>query len=198
MKRIAIAGGIGAGKSEATDYLSRLGYGVIDADEIAREVVEPGQPAWRALRDAFGDAVLHGDGTLDREFLAQVVFADPSALRRLNSITHVQIGLEILRALKSASTNVVFIALPLFQPEHRTAFELDEVWLVQASPDVALSRLLQYRGMNDEGARARLASQMSNDERAAIVDHVIWNDGTIDALHVKLKEQLRRSGIVDE
>ncbi|MBW4077394.1 MAG: dephospho-CoA kinase [Acidobacteria bacterium] len=198
MKRIAIAGGIGAGKSEATDYLARLGYGVIDADEVARKVVEPGQPAWRALRDAFGDAVLQGDGAIDREFLAQVVFADPVALRRLNSITHVQIGLEILRALELASANVVFIALPLFRSEHRTAFGLDEVWSVQASADVALSRLLQLRGMNEDDARARLASQMSNDERAAIVDHVIWNDGTIDALHVKLEEQLRQSGVVDE
>ncbi len=198
MKRIAIAGGIGAGKSEATAYLARLGYSVIDADEVARRVVEPGQPAWRALRDAFGDAVLHTNATIDREFLAQVVFGDPTALRRLNGITHAHIGEEIVRELGAVTSPAVFVALPLFRPEHRSAFGLDEVWSVQASPDIALARLVQYRGMSESDARARLASQMSNKERAGIVDYVIWNDGTLEELHAQLREHLRRSGLVDE
>ncbi|MHB1089230.1 MAG: dephospho-CoA kinase [Acidimicrobiales bacterium] len=198
MKRIAIAGGIGAGKSEATKYLVQRGYAVIDADEVARKVVEPGRPAWRALRDGFGDAVLCGDLTLDREFLAQVVFSDPAALRRLNSITHVHIGAEILRTLDATTATAVFIALPLFRLEHRRAFGLDEAWSVQASPEVALARLVRYRGMAEDDARARLASQMSNDERAALVDHVIWNDGTIDDLHAQLDVRLRQSGLVNE
>lgn len=198
MKRIAIAGGIGAGKSEATKYLVQRGYAVIDADEVARKVVEPGRPAWRALRDGFGDAVLSEDSTLDREFLAHVVFSDPAALRRLNSITHVHIGAEILRTLEESTATVVFIALPLFRPEHRTAFGLDEVWSVQTSPEIALARLVQYRAMSEDDARARLASQISNDERTAIVDHVIWNDATIEDLHDALDARLERSGLVNE
>ncbi len=195
MKRIAIAGGIGAGKSEATRYLGGLGFSVIDADEVARDVVRPGEPAWRALRDAFGDAVIRSDSTLDREFLAQVVFKDPTALRRLNNITHEHIGVEIAHALHGASGAAVFIALPLFRPEHREIFALDEVWAVQASPETALSRLVTYRAMSEDDARARLASQMTNERRAQIVDHVIWNDTTIGELHDKLDAQLRRSGL---
>jgi dephospho-CoA kinase len=195
MKRIAIAGGIGAGKSEATRYLLERGFGVIDADDVARNVVQPGEPAWRALRDAFGDAVLRPDLTLDREFLAQVVFNDPTALRRLNSITHGRIGIEITRALHEVTGAAVFIALPLFRPEHRSIFELDEVWSIQASFETALSRLVQYRAMSEEDARARLASQMTNQEREEIVDRVMWNDGTISELHIELDAQLERSGL---
>jgi dephospho-CoA kinase len=197
MKRIVIAGGIGAGKSEATKYLRELGFSVIDADEVAREVVRPGEPAWRALRDAFGDAVLRTDSTLDREFLAQVVFNDPTALRRLNNITHAQIGVEIARALDEATGAAAFIALPLFRPEHREIFGLDEVWSVQVSSETALSRLVKYREMSEEDARARLASQMTNEQREQIVDRVIWNDTTIDALHEKLDAQLQRIGLRD-
>ncbi len=197
MKRIAIAGGIGAGKTTATSYLVERGYEVIDADEVARKVVEPGAPAWRALRDAFGDAVLGADSGIDRDFLAQVVFHDKSALRRLNNITHGHIGDEIVRELEATDAGAVFVALPLFRPEHRLVFNLDEVWSVQATFEVALSRLIQFRGLTEADARARLASQISNEERSAIVDVVIWNDGTIDELFAKIDVQLRKSGLLD-
>jgi len=88
VKTVAIAGGIGAGKSVLAERLTTLGWPVIDADVIARRVVEKGEPAWRALRDAFGTAAMDEDGELDRKFVADIVFHDPSALRRLNHITH--------------------------------------------------------------------------------------------------------------
>ena len=97
MKRVALAGGIGAGKSAVAEHLTTRGWPVVDADVIARRVVEPGKPAWRALRDAFGTAVLNGDGEIDRAFLAEIVFHDASALRRLNHITHRYIGEELAR-----------------------------------------------------------------------------------------------------
>lgn len=196
MRRIGIAGGIGAGKTTATAYLEELGYRVIDADEVARRVVEPGAPAWRALRDGFGNAVLRPDTTLDREFLAEVVFHDASALRRLNQITHSQIGHVIVEELARASAQVIFVALPLFRPEHRTVFGLEQVWAIQSSPEVSLSRLVEFRGFKEADARARLATQLSNDERAAIVDHVIWNDGTIEHLRDELDTQLAVTGLV--
>lgn len=195
MKRIVIAGGIGAGKSAATGHLAQLGFGVIDADDVAHDVTQPGEPAWRAMRDAFGDAVLRSDHTLDRAFVADVVFHDPSALRRLNSITHGHIGRELLRRIGEVDAPAVFIALPLFRPEHREAFLLDEVWAVLVSPEVALSRLVEQRQFTRSDAQARLASQVGNGERASMVDQVIWNDGSLDELFEKLDAQLERCGL---
>jgi dephospho-CoA kinase len=190
VKRVAIAGGIGAGKSTVTDRLTTLGFSVVDADIIARHVVEQGQPAWRALVDAFGTAVLTGEGDIDRKFLADVVFHDASALRRLNHITHGYIGAEMVAELDAASGDVAFVAIPLYRPEHRDELGLSEVWAIEVRPDTALDRLVTLRGMDVEDARSRLAAQMSNDERTALADRVIENDGTEDDLYVSLGEAI--------
>ena len=195
MKRIVIAGGIGAGKSATSEHLVSLGWPVIDSDKIAHNVTEPGLPAYLALRDAFGDAVLSEDGTLDRTFLADVVFHDHSALRRLNLITHGHIGIEILHQLDTTTGPAAFIALPLFRPEHRELLQLDEVWAVLVQPETALARLIEYRGFTLADATARLESQMSNAQRTAIVDRVIWNEGTLDELHQQLATALQESGL---
>ncbi len=196
MRRIALAGGIGAGKSTAQEYLRRRGLSVIDADALARDVVEPGEPAHRALVDAFGSAVLDGAGRIDRSFLAEVVFHDASALRRLNSITHPRIAERIMHELAEAERTGVraaFVALPLFRPEHRTAFGLDEAWALEVSPPIALERLVAQRGLSRQDAEARLRAQESNEERRAVVDRVILNDGT----RAELEEHLARL-LVDE
>lgn len=195
MKRIAIAGGIGAGKSAATARLASLHFAVIDADDVAHRIVEPGEPAWQALRDAFGDAILADDDSIDRAFVADLVFHDPCSLRRLNQITHGHIGSEIVRELDATKGPAAFVALPLFRPEHRSVFRLDEAWSIQASPEVAVARLVQYRLFSEGDARARLASQISNEERAAMVDHVIWNDGSLAELYEKIDVQLHRLGL---
>ena len=196
VKRIAIAGGIGAGKTVLTNRLRAIGFDVVDADEAAQVVTAEGTPARRALRDAFGDAVLGDDGSLERQFIADVVFNDPSALRRLNSITHGRIGVEILRQLSAAASEAVFLGIPLFRAEHRAAFSLDEVWAVLVNPETAVRRLIGSRGFKEEDARARLASQMTNDERSAIVDRVMWNEGTPQDLFEQLDGALRDSGLV--
>ncbi len=193
---MAIAGGIGAGKSVLAERLDALGWPVIDADVIARRVVAKGSPAWVALRDAFGTAVLAPDGEIDRPFLADVVFHDETALRRLNHITHGYIGEEIARELDATDARVVFVVLPLFQPEHRAIFQLDEAWAVQVEPSRALERLCALRGMSEDDARARLAAQMSNEERTALVDRVIWNDGTLEELYGRLDDALADLGAV--
>jgi len=167
----------------------------VDADVVARRITESGQPALRVLRDAFGDAVLDENGHFDRVFVADVVFHDVTALRRLNQITHVYIGAEISREVEAASGAVVFIALPLFRPEHRPIFNIDEVWAVQVAPETAIDRLVRYRGFSEDDARARLANQMSNEERESIVDRVLWNEGSLDELHQRLDDALRESGI---
>jgi dephospho-CoA kinase len=195
VKRIVIAGGIGAGKTAVTDRLRSLGYDVIDADVVAHRITDGGQPALQALREAFGDAILQPDGSLDRPFLADVVFHDRSALRRLNQITHGHIALEISREMEAAHGAAVFVALPLFRPEHRDSFFLDEVWAVQVAPEVAVDRLVRLRGFSEPDARARLANQMTNDECAATVDRVIWNEGSLDDLYHRIDEALIETGV---
>ncbi len=195
MKRIALVGGIGAGKSEISARLSTLGWPVVDADVIARRVTTSGQPAWGALRDAFGDAVLDADGEIDRPFLADVVFHDPSALARLNRITHGPIGAEIVRELDELQGAAAFVVLPLFRPEHRSLLSLDAVWAVMVEPATALERLRTRRGLSEEDARARLAVQMTNERRAEIVDRVIWNEGTLDELYAQIDAALRDEGL---
>ena len=190
MKRVALAGGIGAGKTILSERLAALGWPVIDADVIARKVVQKGEPAWVALRDAFGTAVLTPAGELDRAFMADVAFHDASALRRLNHVTHGYIGSEIIRELDAADADVVFIALPLYRPEHRDAFRLDEVWAVVVDPEIALTRLVEQRGFNEEDARARLAAQMCNEERQALADRVLFNNGSLEELFAQLDSAL--------
>jgi dephospho-CoA kinase len=195
VKRIVIAGGIGAGKSAVASHLTGLGWPVIDADDIAHDVTQPGLPAFAALRDGFGDAILTSDGTLDRAFLAEVVFHDRPALQRLNRVTHGYIGAELLRQLQELSGLAAFVAIPLFRPEHRTLLELDEVWAVLVQPETALQRLSEQRGFSPEDARARLANQMSNAERTSIVDRVFWNEGTIEELFAQVDVALEESGL---
>jgi dephospho-CoA kinase len=190
VKRVALAGGIGAGKSAVAEHLTTRGWPVVDADVIARRVVEPGKPAWRALRDAFGTAVLNGDGEIDRAFLAEIVFRDASALRRLNHITHRYIGEELAREIDAAEASVVFVAIPLYRVEHRSQLQLDEVWAIEVDPETAVARLVAGRGFSEDDARARLAAQMSNEERGAIVDRVIRNEGSLEELHAKIDEAL--------
>jgi len=194
VKRVALAGGIGAGKTVLSERLTSLGWPVIDADVVARLVVRKGEPAWTALRDAFGAAVLTASGELDRKFMADVAFHDASALRRLNQITHGYIGSEIIRELDATDVDTVFVALPLYRAEHRDVFGLDEVWAVLVDPEVALSRLCEQRGFDEDDARARLAAQMSNEERASLADRVLWNNGTREQLFAQLDAALGELG----
>lgn len=197
MKRLGVAGGIGSGKSALSDVLEHYGIVVIDADHVAREVVEPGGQAWRALVDAFGSAVLHGDGSIDRQFLADIAFPDPPSLRRLNAITHGVIGATILERLGNISERNTAVALPLFRPEHREIFGLTEVWGIEVDPSEAVRRLISYRGFTETDARARIASQISNEARAAIVDVVIPNNGTLEDFQTHIARLIRERGFID-
>ena len=196
MKRIAIAGGIGAGKSLACDFLVKKGFSVIDSDDVAHQIVEPGKPAWQAIRDAFGDSVLKPDQSINREFLAKIVFSNDSARNRLNSITHPAIGIEVLNQIEACTTPAVFIALPLFRAEHRQIFSLDSAWAVLVSPEIAKKRLVEHRGFSENDAQARIDTQVSNEVRSSIVDKVIWNEGTPAELEQGLNEALASEGLL--
>ena len=188
---VAVIGGIGSGKTVVTDYLVTRGAVVVDADVVAREVVEPGQPALEQLRDAFGDAVLTGEGAMDRAFVAEIVFHDPSALRRLNHITHGAIGVELVKQIADAAqAPLIVVALPLFRPIHRELFRLDEVWCVYTEPELAIKRLVEFREFDEGDARARLANQPTNEVRISLSDRIFDNSGTIDDLHAQVNVAL--------
>ena len=195
MKRIALAGGIGAGKSTVLTHLRSRGFATIDADEVAREVVAPGSPVVRAIVDAFGPGVWTRQEELDRAFVAAMVFARPENVARLNALTHPAIGQEIRRQMDSVNAAAVFVAIPLLRPSHRCDLSLDEVWAVLASPEVAIERLTSQRGMELADATARLEAQMSNGERAAMADVVIWNDGSPGALLEAVDDLLLERGL---
>ena len=197
MLRLGIAGGIGSGKSALSDILESHGIVVIDADHVAREVVEPGESAWRALVDAFGSAVLLHDGSIDRQFLADIAFPHAPTLRRLNAITHGIIGVTIIERLKNISERHAAVALPLFRPDHRQIFGLSEVWGIEVDPAEAVRRLMTYRGFSESDAKARIASQMSNAERAAIVDVVIPNNGSLEEFRDAVTQLVRQRGLGD-
>ena len=195
VKRIAITGGIGAGKSTVVEYLRESGFEAVDADEIYASLVAPGERLLYSLVDAFGTAILNHDGSLDRVFLAAVVFHDETALRRLNTVTHPVVGHKIRQYLDAAADRVVFCAIPLLRREHRLELSLDEVWSVQVEPSTAVQRLVKYRDMSEYDARGRIASQVDNDVRRELADEVIWNEADPHALREHIDNLLSERGL---
>ncbi|RFC75738.1 dephospho-CoA kinase [Streptomyces sp. AcE210] len=183
MLKVGLTGGIGAGKSEVSRLLVEHGAVLIDADRIAREVVEPGTPGLAAVVEAFGSDVLAPDGSLDRPALGAIVFADADRLAVLNSIVHPLVGARSAE-LEAAATgdSVVVHDVPLLA-ENGLAPLYDLVVVVDASPETQLDRLVRLRGMSEEDARARMAAQATRDKRLEIADIVIDNDVPLDELH---------------
>ncbi|MDA8269394.1 MAG: dephospho-CoA kinase [Actinomycetota bacterium] len=186
MLAVGLTGGIGSGKSTVAQRLVEHGAVLVDADRIAREVVAPGGPAYQPLVDRFGREVLAADGTVDRARLAAVVFADPQALADLNAITHPAVGAVMAerRYGPHPADAVVVLDIPLLRAEHRAALALDLVVVVDCPVEVALDRLVTGRAMPAEDARARIAAQVTREERRAEADVVIDNDGDLAALGV--------------
>jgi dephospho-CoA kinase len=174
---IAVIGGIGCGKSTVTQLLNDKGAAVVDADVIAREVVEPGSPVLDELVGAFGAEILLDDGRLDRAALAKLAFAEPSATSVMNKIIHPAIGVQLLEQVRAARdcADVVVVAIPLFRPEHRELLGIDVVVCVDCPLEVALERLLADRGLAGDDARARMAAQLPRAERCADADEVLDN-----------------------
>lgn len=178
MKLVGLGGGIGAGKSTVSNLLRARGAAIVDADVIAREVVEPDRPAWQGIVDRFGTAVLQDDRSLNRPALAGIVFNDKAALEDLNKITHPAIQREIARqVVEHAGTDRVVVL------DAALLFEVARVGMVgkmtvDVDTEIAVQRLMQFRGFSETDARARIASQMSREERRAKADFVIDNSGT--------------------
>lgn len=178
---IGLTGGIGSGKSTVAALLASRGANVVDADLVAREVVEPGRPALAALLERFGPGVVQADGTLDRPALAAVVFADEEARRDLNAIMHPAIGAELQARIAAAREvdpeGVVVLDIPLLAEGGPNRYPLDGVIVVDAPVDLAVARLVEHRGFSERDARARVAAQSTREQRRAIADVVIDNSG---------------------
>jgi len=179
--RIGLTGGIGSGKSTVSALLAARGAVIIDADRIAREVVEPGTPGLARIVEAFGDGVLAADGSLDRAALAAVVFADPDARRRLDGIVHPLVRARATELAAAAPPDSVLVNDVPLRVETGQASSYDLVLVVEADPATRVSRLVQ-RGLTAEDARARIAAQASDGLRRAVADVVLDNGGTPEQL----------------
>ncbi|MFE6893281.1 dephospho-CoA kinase [Streptomyces sp. NPDC057694] len=186
MLKVGLTGGIGAGKSEVSKLLVEHGALLIDADRIAREVVEPGTPGLAAVVEAFGDGVLAADGSLDRPRLGSIVFADPDKLAVLNAIVHPLVGTRSAELEAAAGPDSVVVHDVPLLAENALAPLYDLVIVVDASAGTQLDRLTRLRGMSEEDARARMAAQATREKRLAVADVVIDNDVPLDRLRERV------------
>jgi dephospho-CoA kinase len=188
MLAVGLTGGIGSGKSAVADLLVERGAVLIDADQVARDVVAPGGPAYQPLVDRFGTGILAADGTIDRKALAAVAFADEETRLELNAITHPAIGIAMIQARDAlAETDeIVLLAIPLLTAAHRDTVRLHKVVVVDCPTDVALERLITQRGFDRADAEARIRSQISREERLQEADYVLDNSGDRAALEAEV------------
>ncbi|RMG93638.1 MAG: dephospho-CoA kinase [Candidatus Dadabacteria bacterium] len=185
MRLVGLTGGIATGKSTAARAFARAGAVVIDADRVARQVVEPGTEGLEAVRAAFGDGVVRPDGSLDREALGRIVFADAEARERLNRILHPRIQAEVDRRVREAvaadpKALVVYDVPLLFETKAGGRFDL--VVVVYVPPELQLRRLMLRDGLAEKEAGQRLAAQMPIDEKARRADVVLDNRGPPERL----------------
>ncbi|MEW1752215.1 dephospho-CoA kinase [Streptomyces angustmyceticus] len=194
MVKVGLTGGIGAGKSEVSRLLASYGAVIVDADKIAREVVEPGTPGLAAVVEEFGGDVLAPDGTLDRPKLGRIVFADPEKLKALNAIVHPLVGARSAELEASAGPDAVVVHDVPLLTENGLAPLYDLVVVVDAAPRTQLDRLVRLRGMAQDEATSRMGAQATREQRLAVADLVIDNDGPLEALEPQVRavwERLR-------
>jgi dephospho-CoA kinase len=183
MLLVALTGGIASGKSTVAGRLQERGAVIVDADQVARQVVEPGEPALARIAAEFGPEVIAADGTLDRAALGSIVFSDPEGRQRLNAITHPAV-LERSRALFAAAAEadpdaIVVYDIPLLVETSR-GDEFDLRVVVHAATETRVRRMIELRGMTREEALHRINSQATDTDRFAIADVVIDADGTLE------------------
>ncbi|MBS6525278.1 MAG: dephospho-CoA kinase [Peptoniphilaceae bacterium] len=191
--KIGITGSIASGKSVLTAYLLGLGFPVIDADAIARDLVHPGSETLKEIADIFGEDMILSDGNLDRDKLGKRVFSDEDARNRLNDIMHP----AIVRAMLDLSENfhgLVFYDVPLLFEQiddiKESGLEFDAIWLVDADEDVQLARLMARDGIDEAYAKEKIASQMPLEEKKKLATVVFDNSGDLMNLYNQVDDAL--------
>lgn len=191
---LGLTGGIGSGKSTVSQALAERGAVVIDADLIAREVVAPGTPGLAAVLAEFGPGLQRPDGSLDREALGKLVFADDAARGRLSGILHPLIGVrsaELWAAAEAAGADVLVHDVPLLV-ESGLEDSYDEVIVVDVPPEVQLDRLVRLRGMDPVEAQQRISAQATRDRRLSAATQVLVNDGSLADLEAGVEALWKR------
>ena len=193
MISVGLTGGIGSGKSTVASSFVEHGAVLIDADAIVRSQQAPSSPVFVEMVDRFGDRIVAPDGTLDRGAVAAIVFNDPDALADLNAITHPPVGREIRRRLSELepTDRLVVLDIPLLgeglAQGRRPRYQTSGIVVVDTPTDIAVERLVTSRGFSADDARARIAAQLSREERLAIADWVIDNSGGLDELEAAIE-----------
>ena len=188
MLRVGLTGGIGSGKSEVSRRLVALGAVLVDADAVAREVVEPGTPGLAAVAEEFGEEILRPDGALDRDRLGAIVFADDRRRERLNAIVHPLVGERMRELVEDAPADAIVVYDVPLLTENDLAGLYDLVVVVDTPVEEQVRRLTEVRGMTEEAARARIAVQATRERRRAVADRVIDNSGTMESLAAQVDE----------
>jgi dephospho-CoA kinase len=185
---VGLTGGIGAGKSTVSSMLAERGAAIVDADQIARDLQGPGTPVVMAMVERFGSGIVDAHNALIRSAVAEIVFADPKALADLNAIVHPAMQAEIAAQIDQhrGTDRVVILDFPLLAENPRK--DLDATIVVDVDPEIAISRVVTHRGMDEADARARVARQASRADRLAIATHVIDNSGSPIDLEAKVAE----------
>lgn len=192
MLSVGLTGGIGSGKSEVSRLLAEHGAVIVDADKIAREVVAPGTPGLAAVVAEFGEEILAPDGALDRPRLGAIVFGDPEKRKALNAIVHPLVGARSAEIQEAAGEDAVVVHDVPLLAENGLAPLYDLVIVVDASTETRLDRLVRLRGMTEADARARMAAQATREQRLAVADVVIDNDGPLERLESQVADVWRR------
>ncbi|MBP7880128.1 dephospho-CoA kinase [Acinetobacter sp. NIPH 1852] len=183
---LGITGGIGSGKSAATQWFESQGICVVDADIVAREVVEQGQPALKSIQDAFGDWVLLEDGSLNRRALREHIFQSPEARQTLEGITHPAIRQSIIQQLQNAQSPYVILVSPLLFETNQHEL-VHHTLLIDADEQTQLQRASQRDGQNAAEIRKIIAAQMPRAQKQQLAHDVVLNDGLLEHLHKRLK-----------
>ena len=191
MKIIGLTGNIGSGKSTVAKMFEELGAKIIDADEIARDVVEPEKPAWNELVSEFGEEILNSDRTLNRKYVAEMVFNDLDKRDRLNSIIHPRILEEINRRIdqyRSESVENVIIEAALLVEKGGLINFIDNLIVVSVDRESQIQRIKERDNLDNDEIISRIESQMSNEEKTEVADFVIDNTGTFEETEKQVKQ----------
>ena len=197
MRVIGLTGGIGTGKSTASEYLRKQGFSIIDADRISREIVGPGTLLLKELEKNFGSGIIKDDGTLDRKALAAIVFSDKEKKSRLDGLMHGHILDEIERKISESQSGEgrgIIVDAPLL---FETGLEkkCDQVWLITADETLRILRVCERDGMDPEEVRARIQNQMADEEKKERAHRIVDNSGSKEALLAQLAELIEAENL---
>ncbi|MDX1694599.1 MAG: dephospho-CoA kinase [Ketobacteraceae bacterium] len=184
---VGVTGGIGSGKTAATDHFHSLGITVVDADLASRVIVEPGREALVRIEEHFGSGVIAGDGTLDRRALREIVFRNPDERKWLEQLTHPLIGQEILRQIQASQSPYTILASPLLLESGQSRLT-QRVLLIDVPEALQIQRTSARDNTSEADVKAIMKAQMSREERRARADDIIVNDQDIDHLHHEVEQ----------